>query len=74
MSVRAKFKCHTVSGDSDGSTIALYPVTGGSAENDSFFRYTPGGQIRLSTINPKAAEQFAPGSEYFVDFTPVLAS
>ena len=70
--VLAKFVCQTVvpaQHDTDevkGQTITLTPVTTGSAENESFYKWTPGGQITLSTVNPAAAEQFVPGEEYYV--------
>lgn len=75
MSVRAKFyvqdNVHNGSeGENAGNVITLNPVTGISEENKSFFKWTPGGQIQLSTINPQAAEQFVVGKEFYVDFTP----
>lgn len=71
MGVRAKFKCVSkdepyVQGDFQ---VRLEPVVGGSAENDSFFKYTPSGNIQIGTVNPAAAEQFVVGKEYFVDFS-----
>lgn len=70
MTVRAKFFCQTVEEDptNDGYTVTLYPVTDGSAENDQFFRWTPGGQITISTVNRAAAAEFEEGTEYYVDF------
>jgi len=72
--VRAKFKCETVNPDTngaDGKSIALTAVTNGSAENDSFFKWTPAGTVYLSIVNPDAAKQFEVGKEYYVDFSPV---
>jgi hypothetical protein len=72
--VLAKFVCQTVvpaQHDTDevkGQTITLTPVTTGSAENESFYKWTPGGQITLSTVNQTAAAQFTPGNEYYVTF------
>lgn len=54
-----------------GSEIHLSAVYSGSPENEAFFKMTPGGNISLVTVSPKAAEQFIPGKEYYVDFTPV---
>ena len=70
MSVRAKFKVH-MKNDTEGSgtTVYLVPVVGGSSENEQFYKYTPGGQIQLSTINDDAAAEFEIGKEYYVDFT-----
>jgi hypothetical protein len=52
----------------------LEPVTSGSPENESFYKYTPGGKISLSTINADAAKQFVPGQYYYVDFTAATAA
>jgi len=71
MKVRAKFVVQGITPESEGSTIILHPVVGGSPENDSFFKYTPAGCISLSTVNESAVEQFEPGKEFYVDFTPV---
>ncbi len=73
--VRAKFKVTAVEPNNaekeedKGSTVHLFPVTG-SPENESFYKWTPGGNIILSTINTEAAAQFEVGKEYYVDFTP----
>ncbi|WP_437227516.1 hypothetical protein SH661x_000396 [Planctomicrobium sp. SH661] len=66
MAVRAKFKVIS----RDGGNIRLNPVINGSAENEQFFRYTPGGSIDIQTLHDAAAEQFVEGKEYYVDFTP----
>lgn len=70
MAVRAKFKCTETAIRTDGSKVTLEPVTGGSPENEKFFRYTPWGKIEIGTVNREAAELFVPGREYYVDFTP----
>lgn len=72
--VRAKFKVTGVSPvnvekPEEGSTVHLIPVTGGSPENESFYKWTPGGNIVLSTINQEAAEKFEVGKDYYVDFS-----
>jgi len=70
MKVRAKFKVESVTKMSGGSnSIRLHPVMSGSEENKAFYKWTPGGSIELSTINDEAAAQFAPGLEFYVDFT-----
>ena len=72
--VRAKFRCesNSVQGDS-GSQITLRAVydSNPASENGQFFKWTPSGEIRMGVVNPAAAEQFAEGKEYYVDFTPV---
>lgn len=69
MSVRAKFKCETVTLNQAGAVVTLFPVTSGSKENESFFKWTPGGKIELATINKDAVPMFVPGKEYYVDFS-----
>lgn len=74
--VRAKFTCtgkehnKATEEQNEGFTISFTPVYTGSKENEEFYKWTPGGNIMLSTVNPKAAEQFEQGKEYYVDFTP----
>lgn len=46
----------------------MFPVVGGSPENDNFYKLTPGGNVMLSTINLSAAEQFVVGEEKFIVF------
>lgn len=75
--VRAKFivNVNKDNGSTDpaykGSEISLSAVYSGSPENEEFFKMTPGGNITLVTVNPKAAEQFIVGKECYVDFTPI---
>jgi hypothetical protein len=76
MTVRAKFKVMTVTDTYDAernqrvAQVSLMPVMSGSAENEAFYRWTPGGNITLGTINEAAAKEFIPGREFYVDFTP----
>ena len=75
--VRAKFRCTIViplnSDRGDTGSVELIPVVGdGTPENAEFFKYTPGGAIRLDVMNESAVNQFEVGKEYYVDFTPVV--
>ena len=54
----------------DGYTLIFEPVTSGSAENDSFYKWTPWGKLEMGTVNAEAAKQFEPGKTYYLDFTP----
>lgn len=56
--------------DKVGGSIKLTPVTGGSPENEKFFKWTPWGEITIGTISPEAIKQFVPGKQFYVDFTP----
>lgn len=70
MSVRAKFKVQSVTEAEGGlKSATLSPVTSGSKENEEFYKWTPGGQITLSTMNPVAAAHFVPGRVFYIDFT-----
>ena len=66
--VRAKMTC-VKNETAQGGEILLTPVTSGSAENEQFYKFTPGGSVHLSVVNPPAAEFFKEGAEYYVDFT-----
>lgn len=71
MSVRAKFTVDSVTRHQNGTAIIeLLPVINGSPENEQFFKWTPGGTIKLQTVNPEAAKQFEPGKAMYIDFTP----
>ena len=41
-------------------------------ENHKFWKYTPSGKITLSTVRQDVGESFKIGTEYYVDFTPVV--
>ncbi len=71
MAVRAKFTVDQKTTNRDGSqSVRLTPVTGGSDENKSFYKWTPSGSIDLAILNPDAAAAFAVGESYYIDFTP----
>jgi hypothetical protein len=67
--VRAKFKVKSVTSFEMGSEVKLEPVTSGSVENESFFKWTPFGEIKMGLMNSELADDFAPGAEFYVDFT-----
>lgn len=73
MSVRAKFTCQSKEHDTSDpahGTVTLEAVHSGSPENEEFFNMTPSGQISLGILNPYAFDQFEPGKDYYVDFSP----
>ncbi len=72
MSVRAKFRCHFIQESSDGAsrTVNLSAVTSGSTENESWSKYTLGGQLSMHISNPDAFSQFEQGKEYYIDIQP----
>jgi len=64
---RAKFVCQSVTDHGDTKSVVLMPVTGGTDENKSFWKYTPSGKIEMSVMNPDV--KFEPKKSYYVDFT-----
>lgn len=67
---RTKFRVTQVAhNEGSMSTVSLVVVTKDSPENKVFFKYTPGGSISLTVVNPEVASKFVPGKEYYVDFT-----
>jgi hypothetical protein len=68
--MRAKFKVEEVTHNTQGHSVRLTPVTGGSPENEQFFKWTPWGDIKIGTINADVASQLKPGQQFYVDFTP----
>lgn len=72
--VRAKFRVHSIERNADGSgTVKLHPVYSGSPENESFFKFTPAGEITFYSVNGAAIDAFTAGTEFYVDFTPAPA-
>jgi hypothetical protein len=51
--------------------ITMFAMYGGTPENDSFASATPTGSITFTLNNERCAEEFKPGQEYYVEFTPV---
>ena len=65
--VRCKMRCTSTGHEENGVHSArMYPVTGGSEENESFFKWTPGGNLELSVLKE---QHFEPGKEYYIDIT-----
>lgn len=46
-----------------------YPVDG-SDENNTFARWTPSAELRMSITNPALIGKFTVGQQFYVDFTP----
>ena len=70
MAVRAKVRCDKIDGNAVEFTTVYEPDETKDAENARFTQATPWGSIRMGIDNPAALEQFQPGKEYYVDFTP----
>jgi hypothetical protein len=70
--MRCKVKVEAVTHTLSGVSVKFAPVTSGSEENKSFFKYTPYGSIELGIINPDVTDGLVPGDEYYVDFIKSL--
>jgi hypothetical protein len=46
-----------------------YPADG-SDENNSFAKWTPSAELKMSITNPALIGKFFIGQEFYVDFTP----
>lgn len=75
--VRAKFYVYSVtkhapSNGRQAGTVRLHPVYSSDPnhENKRFWDATPSGSIEMQVNNMAALEQFEPGQEFYVDFTP----
>lgn len=42
----------------------------GESEDNTFARYSPSGELRITITNPALAGAFTPGEKTYVDFTP----
>lgn len=83
MNIRAKFKVDAkesvLMNNVEAVTVKMTPVfpkaengkTENEHENKTFWKYTPGGEFRMFTINKAAADYFELGKEYYIDFTKV---
>jgi hypothetical protein len=73
MSVRAKFRVHSVLDFGQSKEITMGPVyegeLGANEENKRFSRATPNGSFKMTVDNPYAADQFKPGQEWYFDLT-----
>lgn len=71
--MRAKFLADSVTNHASGNTVVkLTPVYGNTEENKSFWEATPNGSLEMCITNPKANQFFVAGTEYYLDFTPVV--
>ena len=79
MSVRAKFRYHSTTAYDPahgyaGTGVVLHAVYGDGIDNAAWSKATPQGKDELTVTVPGAAAAFVPGTEYWLDFTPVTAA
>lgn len=68
ITTRCKFKCERVELHTGGAKSAIFiPVSSGSKENESFWKYTPSGSLSLTWLNPNV--DFMPDKEYYLDIS-----
>lgn len=82
--VRCKFKIDRISrflqstpgpdGTCETWDVEASPVcrSGENTENTAFWRYTPSGSLKFSTVNGSAAKALELGKEYYLDLTPAF--
>lgn len=72
MSVRAKFKCNSITIFEDDSReysfSAVYGADGSA--NAQWSKWTPNGSLKMTINNPACFDKFEVGQEYYIDFTP----
>lgn len=70
-SIRAKFRCNSITIAEGTKNASLSAVAGGSDENKSFSKYTPSANLQINISNETpASDFFEVGKEYYLDFTP----
>jgi hypothetical protein len=74
MAVRAKVRCDSLDGNTVRFSTVYEPDEARDPENARFTQATPWGSIELGIDNPRAREQFEPGKQYYVDFTPAVSA
>lgn len=68
--VRCKFRLTEITRTAhNGASLKFHPVTSGSDENKSFFKYTPSGELCFTTVNENVLERVKLGAEYYLDIT-----
>lgn len=73
MSTRCKFITTQKTENVNGFEIVTGPVYDGSPENKEFYKHTPAGELRFSTVNKSCAREFKPGQEFYLDITQILS-
>jgi hypothetical protein len=73
--MRAKLLITSVDKHSTFMSIKAMPVSGnkpygpnGESEDNTFARYTPGGNLELSITNPALFDKLEKGQKFYVDF------
>lgn len=73
--MRAKVKLNHIQPNQGSETLTFNPVSktsydnSGLDEDNTFAKYTPGGQLTITVANPALLGQFKVGEMYYVDFS-----
>lgn len=74
--MRAKMVIHNVEKFGDSETLEMGAVCKsegyddeGSDENNTYARFTPAADLRITIQNPNLLGKFAVGDHYYLDFT-----
>jgi hypothetical protein len=71
MTTRCKFTCQskTLRGSGENAQVEyeFTPVTGGTPEDKSFWKWTPSGKLNFACLNPNV--NFEPGKTYYLDIS-----
>jgi hypothetical protein len=81
MTVRAKFFVKSLNhmatpGSDPCAELTMAPVFGSYGDgtiNESWSKWTPSGELKMTITNPAAIAAFEPGKAYYLDFTPADA-
>lgn len=69
MSVKAKFKCNSITDFGQVKEAHLTAVYSDKGENADFTKYTPSGDLKIATNKEAAASEFfIPGKSYYLTF------
>ena len=84
--MRAKFQLGAVTqtigadGNVQNVQISGFPVTSnapfgpnGESEDNTYARYSPSGELKLTITNPELFGQFKPGQKFYLNFTEAEA-
>ena len=69
MTTRCKFVCDAKTETLNGYQSEMRPVTSGSPENESFFRFTPHGDLKIGLVSAETARTFEVGKHYYLDIS-----
>lgn len=68
--MRAKMKVTKIEKYEYGNEVLSFTaVTDGSPEDNSYSKFTPAGELKLTVNNPDLLGKFTPGEKYYLDFT-----